>query len=279
VKIRWLSRRPRAWLAVAAVGIVALAAGVSAQRRGFGGYGGFDRYFASEPTVKNVPYDGRFTFVRLKYETGPGGYYYHGLPAWAHGYEGGTDIAGDNLTHILDSISAVHPRLDDSNVFALDDPDLTKYPIAYMTEAGYWEMTDKEAKAVRAYLLKGGFVIFDDFRPPPRGGGGWEQFADNMHRVLPEAQIVDLTPDQPIFHSFFDIDSFNIIPQAYDGGMPQICGIFEDNDPKKRLMAIINFNTDVSEYWEFSSTGFAPVDESNEAYKLGVNYIIYGLTH
>ena len=56
-------------------------------------------------------------------------------------------------------------------------------------------------------------------------------------------------------------------------------GIFEDNDPKKRLMAIVNFNTDISEFWEFSATGFRPIDESNEAYKLGVNYIMYGLTH
>jgi hypothetical protein len=260
--------------------VAALAVQTSAQRRGGGGgFRGFGQYFASDPPAHNVPYDGRFTFVRLKYSVAPGGYYYRGLPAWAHGYEGDADAAGDNLTHIIDAISAVHPRLDAANIFALDDPDLMKYPIAYMTEAGYWELTDKEAQAFGAYLKKGGFVIFDDFRPPPRGGGGWEVFEANMHRVLPEAQIVDLTPDQPIFHAFFDIDSFDIIPQSYDAGPPSLHGIFEDNDPHKRLMAIINFNTDVSDFWEFSSRGFMPVDESNEAYKLGVNYIIYGLTH
>ena len=64
-----------------------------------------------------------------------------------------------------------------------------------------------------------------------------------------------------------------------DRGQPILRGIFEDNNPSKRLLAIINFNTDVANFWEFSATGFRPIDESNQAYKLGVNYIIYGLTH
>jgi hypothetical protein len=260
-------RRPRRLiLAVAGLMVGLLAAGVSAQRM-FGG-------FAYEPTVHNAPYDGRFTFARLKYTVGPGGYYYRGMPAWAHGY----DHAEQNLTRILDSISAVHPRLDASNVFSLDDPLLGEFPVAYMTEAGFWELTDHEAAAFRAYLLKGGFVIFDDFRPPPRGGAGWYQFESNMHRIVPDAPIVDLTADEPIFHTFFDIDSLAILPQAYDGGAPVIRGIYDPADPH-RLMAIINFNTDVSQFWEFSDTGFAPVQDSNEAYKLGVNYIVYGLTH
>lgn len=231
--------------------------------------------FGYEPTIHNVPYDGRFTFARLKYTSGPGGYYYHGMPAWAHGY----DHAEQNLTRILDSISAVHPRLDGSNVFALDDPRLDEFPVAYMTEAGYWELSDKEAAGFRAYLQKGGFVIFDDFRPPPRGGEGWELFEANMRRVLPDAQIVDMDPKDPIFHAFFDIDSFDILPQAYDTSSPVIRGIYDSTDPDRRLMAIINFNTDVSQFWEFSETGMMPVRDSNEAYKLGVNYIIYGLTH
>ena len=83
----------------------------------------------------------------------------------------------------------------------------------------------------------------------------------------------------PIFHCFFEIDSFDIIPQDYNRARPILRGLYEDNDPKKRLMAIVNFNTDVSNFWEFSGTGFRPVSESNEAYKLGINYVMYGLTH
>ena len=233
-------------------------------------------FFRGEaPDHKPTPYDGRFTFTRLSYTTGPGGYYYRGLPAWAHGYP----YAERNLNRILKEVSNLTPHLDESNVFRLDDPQLTKFPLAFITEAGFWEMTDKEAAAFRAYLLKGGFVIFDDFRDPPRGGGGWGNFEAQMTRMFPEARFIDLDPSSAIFHSFFEIDSFDIVPQSYDYGKPIFRGLYEDNDLNKRLMAVVNYNTDVSDFWEFSATGFAPVEASNEAYKLGVNYLVYGLTH
>lgn len=255
-----------AWLTFA-IAVICVDLGSAQGFRNFGG--------AFEPPVNNAKYDARFTFARIRYTVGPGGYYYRGEPAWAHGF----NQAEENLTQILDSLTMVHPRLGQSNVFGVDDPLFNEYPVAYMTEAGYWQMNDKEAASLGAYLQKGGFVIFDDFRPPPRGGGGWEQFEANILRVLPGARMVDLTPADPIFHCFFDINSFSVLPQAYDGGAPEILGIYQDNDPKKRLLAIINFNTDVSQFWEFSATGMFAVNESNQAYQLGVNYIIYGLTH
>lgn len=244
--------------------------GVSAAAQRF-----FSREPGPDPPIQNIPYDGRFTFLRLKYTTGPGGYYYRGLPAWAHGYS----EAERNLMNIVNEISAVAPHIDAGNVYALDDPQLCRYPVAYMTEAGYWTMTDKEAAAFHAYLAKGGFVIFDDFRDNFRGTGQWQNFESNMQRVWPGARFVDLDPSHPVFHAFFEIDSFDIIKQYYDRGAPIFRGLFENNDPSRRLVAMVNFNTDVSNYWEFSATGFKPIDESNQAYKLGVNYIVYGLTH
>jgi len=239
------------------------------------------RYAFFEPVPDRAHYDGRFTFARLKYESGPGGYYYRGVPAWAHGFantENGVS-AEHQLMMIVNEISAMHPRMDETNVFALDDPELFKFPVAYMTEAGYWTLTDREALSFREYLKKGGFVIFDDFRDPPRGGGGWEQFEANMERILPNARIEDLDVSHPIFHSFFQIFTLDLIPQYYDAGRPIIRGIYEDNDHSKRLMAVINFNTDISHFWEYSGTGMAPVAKSNEAFELGVDYLIYGLTH
>jgi len=255
-----------------------LTAGLAVAQRRFFGFGG-----DTLQVLPNVPYDGRFTFARLKYTTGPGGYYYWGLPAWAHGYgydpEPATGRSEQNLMKIMNEISYLHPRVEQGNIFTLDDPELCKYPIAYMTEAGFWELNDKEAAAFRAYLQKGGFLIVDDFRDPPRGGGGWANFEANFRRVIPDGHFVQMDVSHPIFHSFFEIASLELIPQYYDRGRPQFRGLFEDNDPQKRLMVIANFNTDISNFWEFSNTGFKPIDESNEAYKLGVNYIIYGLTH
>jgi hypothetical protein len=79
----------------------------------------------------------------------------------------------------------------------------------------------------------------------------------------------------PIFNSFFEIKNFSF--GAY--GQETYYGIFEDNDPTKRLIAVAGHNQDLGEFWEFSDTGYVPIDLSNEAYKFGVNYFIYGLTH
>ena len=226
----------------------------------------------------NIPYDGRFTFVRLKFTTGSGGYYYNGLPAWAHGYP----RAERNLMRILNGISNLAPHVDGSNVLALDDPELCRHPVAYMAEAGFWTMSDQEAAAFRAYLQKGGFVIVDDFKMLGWRGmnsGGWEPFAANMKRVLPEARFLDMQPSHPVFHSFFEINTLDNFPQAYNAGRPIFRGVFEGNDPSRRLQMIVNYNTDISQFWEWSGRGLRPVDETNEAYKLGVNYLIYGLTH
>jgi hypothetical protein len=229
----------------------------------------------SDPPTHNIPYDGRFTFTRLKYTGGPGSFYYRGLPSWAHGYS----EAETNLLKIPADVSLFRPHLDGTNALAIDDPLLFKYPVSYMTEAGYWVITDSEVLALRKYLLKGGFLILDDSRDGRRGNGGWANIAANFERVLPGARIVDLTPASPAYHSFFDISTFDIVQQYYDAGRPIFRAIFQDNDPNKRIMVLINFNTDVSNYWEFSAMGFRPVDEANKAYELGVDYIIYALTH
>ena len=111
------------------------------------------------------------------------------------------------------------------------------------------------------------------------GSPGWEPFESNMKRVLPNVRFYDLDATHPIFHSFFDIPSFDVVRQYYDRGPPVFRAMFAGNDPKKRLMVLLNFNTDVSNFWEFSASGFRPVDESNRAYELGVNYLVYSLTH
>jgi Domain of unknown function (DUF4159) len=229
-----------------------------------------------DPATPNLPYDGRFTFARLRYTVASGGYYYRGLPAWAHGYA----HAEENLLAITHEVSVLDAHRDGSNVLAIDDPALFKYPVAYMTEAGYWVMSDKEGAALRKYLIKGGFLILDDTRDGfSPGNMGMGNIENNFRRVFPGLHFVDISIAHPIFHSFFDIESFSIVPQYYDRGAASFRALFVDNDPNKRLLVLLNFNTDVSNFWEFSATGFQPIAGSNEAYKLGVNYLIYALTH
>jgi Domain of unknown function (DUF4159) len=240
----------------------------------------FGRFFGGEgrdPRLHNVPYDGRFTFARLKYTTAPGGYWYQGLPSWAHGYP----LSEDNLMRIMKEITYLDARTDGYDVFSLDDPELMKYPLCYITEAGWWTLNESERDAFRAYLQKGGFVIFDDFKVENDfgPGGGWDPFEKNIRAIFPDVRFVPMDPSHPIFHSFFEINTLENFPQAYNAGAPIFRGIYEDNDRNKRLIAIINYNTDISQYWEWSGRGLRPFDETNEAYKLGVNYVIYGMTH
>jgi len=176
----------------------------------------------------------------------------------------------------MNEITNLRPKFAESSVMGLDDPELGKYPVAYMAEPGFMFLTDEEVVGFRNYLLKGGFVIFDDFA---EDRGGWAGFERTFQRILPGVRFYDLAPSHPIFHAFFEISSFDIVPQMYDVGRPIFRGIYEDNDPSKRLMVMVNFNTDISEFWEFSSSGLLPISDTNEAYKLGVNYIIYGMTH
>ena len=231
---------------------------------------------ATAPPPTNLPYDGRFTFARLKYTCYLGCFYYRNEPSWEHGYPD----AEVNLLAIMREVTDMHPRQDMTAVVAIDDPALFRYPVSYMTESGYWELTDRESAALRRYLLKGGFVILDDTRNGfSPGNQGFANIEANFKRILPDLHFVDLTPAHPIFHTFFDIPSFDVVRQYYDRGPPVFRALFEDNDPSKRILVLLNFNTDVSNYWEFSAQGFVPVAESNEAYKLGVNYLVYALTH
>jgi uncharacterized protein DUF4159 len=226
----------------------------------------------------NAKYDGRFTFVRINYDTAPGGYWYRGQPAWMHGYP----VAEENLMKIMNEVSYLGARDEQFNSLSFDDPELFKYPLIYLIEVSWWRMTDRERANLRAYLDKGGFVIVDDFKAEGDfGSAGWQPFADNMRRVMPEGRFLDMDTSHPIFHAFFEIgtNTLNQFPQAYNAGQPVFRGLYEDNDPTKRLMMIVNYNTDISQYWEWSGRGLRPFDETNEAYKLGVNYIIYGMTH
>jgi len=221
----------------------------------------------------NTSYDGRFTFVRLRYAPlegfSGGGGYFRGDVKWDHDYP----RAERNFVKILDELTAIGPYMRGGNILAVDDPELFKYPVAYLVEAGFWTLTPDEAESLRNYLLKGGFLIFDDF-----AGRQWYNFQDRMRDVLPDGRLVELDASHPIFHSFFDIDALGHV-HPYYGVKSVFYGIFEDNDPSKRLLVVVNYNNDIGESWEWSDMGFIPIELSNEAYKLGVNYIVYGMTH
>ena len=223
-----------------------------------------------------TPYDGRFTFVRVYFDARGGGGFGgrgRGEPPWHHD----RPFAERHLSSIMREIS--YARTFDGptggNVFELTDPEIFRYPVLWLSEPGMWVPSEDEVESLRAYLSKGGFMIFDDF-------GGWDMqnLVQQMRRVLPELQPIRLTGEEPIFRSFFDIELNALtINQSNRRQPPDYWGLFEDNDPTKRQIVIMNNNNDIGEFMEYEPQGFYAVDMSNDAYKLGVNYMIYALTH
>ena len=215
----------------------------------------------------NTAYDGRFTFARIRYTPPEFGGFRQDVK-WDHDYPRGDH----HFPTIVGEITSIRSRAQVSNIYTLDDPELMKFPFAYLCEAGYWRPSDAEVLGMRNYLLKGGFIIFDDF-----ASNDWINFETQMKRVLPGLHPMRLSPEDRVFDSFYHIASLEYRHPYY--GMPsEFWGIYENNDRNGRLMAVINYNNDISEYWEWSDESFFPVAASNEAYKLGVNYLVYALT-
>jgi hypothetical protein len=222
-----------------------------------------------------APYDGTFTFVRLRWKSGTDGWQRRRGPNnfWLHEFPG----AERNLMRVLKDITLVNAAADGSLILTLDDPNLFRHPIAVLWEPGYWIMTDEEAVLLRQYLLKGGFLIINDFEL-----GQWENFELQTERILPGSRWVRLDASHAIFQTFFAIERPDI-PHAdfhhLAGLTPEYYGLFEDGDPARRLMAIANYNTNLAEYWQVADAGFFPIAAANNAFKLGINYVLYGMTH
>ena len=255
---RWSGGHGR-WLSALGVLLLVVAVTASAQR--------FGRRWEPPVEATKLPYDGRFTFARVRF---PLSEYAYGDIKWSHDYP----RAERHFMEILKELTTLRPTMGGGTVVDLSDPDLFKFPVAYLCEPGFWVPSDEDVAALATYLKKGGFLIVDDF--PTRQWGNFDQV---LQRVLPGARPVPLDPAHPIFDSFYHIDEADLSLGGYMSGRGQFLGVFEDDDPTKRLLMVINFNQDIGEFWEYSDEGMFPVDLSNAAYKLGVNYVVYAMTH
>ena len=214
----------------------------------------------------------KFSFIRIRYgrPTQPGDLI--GDPpslTWSHDYPDG----GIHFSKILSEVSKLRVTLDTPEyIFRLDDPNIFKYPFAYLCEVGYMTLTDSEVAGMREYLLRGGFIIVDDFRRPYQ----MQNFLYYVNRALPEYQMKELDLTHPVFNCFFSIKTLDIKP-PYDRGRPQFFGI---EDKHGRLMMVINYNNDISDFWQWANDNkFYPIEDTNEGFKFGVNYAFYALTH
>jgi hypothetical protein len=223
---------------------------------------------------ENTPSDFAFYFTRAVYSD----YSRWGRRSWS------TDCPAADR-HFVVGLR----RLTDIDVFdqqhlvPLEDPGLRHFPLLYAVEVGRMALTDEEIKGLRSYLLAGGMLIVDDFW----GSREWANFEREISGVLPEFPIVELPRDHAVLGTFYHIKEILQVPNVgnavrggptweQDGYVPHLRAIFDDRD---RLLVLINWNTDLGDAWEWADDPYYPLTYSNYAYRLGVNMVLYGMTH
>jgi hypothetical protein len=162
------------------------------------------------------------------------------------------------------------------------DPKLFDFPFVYAVEAGYLHFSNEDAARMREYLLRGGFLVVDDFH----GTREWDSFVQQISKVFPERQIQEVELSDPVFHCVYDIPEKIQVPglqflysghlYEQDGYTPHYRAIYDDD---KRIMVMINFNVDLGDAWEWADFPQYPEFYTSYAYRLGVNYIVYAMTH
>jgi hypothetical protein len=216
-----------------------------------------------------------FTFARLEYESigWRGG-------GWTTDYPEADEHFIMGLRDWCQSTLAIS---DDPTSCAPGDKDLFKHPFVYIVEPGRMELSTEDAANLREYLTRGGFLMLDDFW----GEYEWRNVQEQMRKVFPEYPIRELPLDHPIFHCYFDINEVVQVPMFFnwlrngityerDGYVPHYEGI---TDETGRVMVFIARNCDNGDAWEWIDDPRYPLKYGLAAYRLGMNLIVYAMTH
>lgn len=187
-----------------------------------------------------------------------------------------------HFSSALRRLTRLHVRSVEQPISLDDGDDVYNWPWLYGVEVGYWNLTDEECKRMRDYLLRGGFFMCDDFH----GTREWATFMRSMSRVFPDRPVVDIDSKDPIFHTIFDLDDRYQVPGAqfletgrvyeHDGVEPRWRGIYDD---RGRLMVAICHNMDLGDSWEHADNPLYPEKYSALGFRIGVNYVVYAMTH
>ena len=222
----------------------------------------------------------------LRQPAGPNEFYFTRVvysSSWRWGGSWSTDFPKADRQFML----AVNSLIDISaaeheNPVRLDDPNIRRFPFLYVLEVGGMSLSRSEAQGLREYLLAGGFLVVDDFW----GSWEWANFEREIRRVLPEYRIVEMPPDHPIFNAVYRIREVMQVPAInnywngrtweQDGYVAHARGIFDEDG---RLMVIINWNTDLGDAWEWFERPEYPLKFSSFAVQMGVNFIVYAMSH
>lgn len=233
---------------------------------------------SANAALESLGYDegGEFNFVRVQFDSYYGGGM--GFGPWSIDFPD----ADRNFLRGVSRLTNIRV-MSDPIVLRLDDEKIFDYPFLYMLEVGQGggiAMRPSEAENLREYLLRGGFLLIDDFW----GQREWDNFYAAFTQVFPDREIVELQRDHEIFHVYYDIDGPQLIPALYRTDEYGEQGInYASNhailDDNGRVMVLINWNSDMGDGWEHTYHPAYPTRYANSAYQLGINYLMYSLTH
>jgi hypothetical protein len=210
-----------------------------------------------------------FHFVRVMYADNGNRPSWRGW--WAQDYNDAEANFLPNLARMT-RVSVGQPK-----TLPLTDERLFEYPWLYATQTGDWDLSDAELAQLREYLLRGGFLMCDDF-----WGEEWQVFAETMARLFPEHPMEELHDADAVLRVVYPIDEFTQIPglrhlRNLDNlPAPRWYGIYDD---QRRLMVGINYNQDVGDSWEHANLPEYPQPMTALGYRFGINYIVYAMTH
>jgi hypothetical protein len=236
----------------------------------------FAVYASAQESLAQIGSAGdEFTFIRVQFHSKRQPWESR---AWAHDYP----AAETNFLRGVSRLSRIHIH-NDPAVLRLDDERIFEYPFLYLVEIGLDggpDFSEREVENLREYLLRGGFLLIDDFK----GEEGWQIFHRLFKEIFPDFQWIKLDPNHGIYHIYYDIDGAQRIPgiyflhgnAPYDHMNPENWAIVDDSG---RIMILINWNSDMGDGWEHTYDEIYPTKYANLAYQLGINYLLYALTH
>jgi hypothetical protein len=224
------------------------------------------------PTPRKIDRSG-FVYARMRYHLQD---FWRGMREvpWHHDYPDGDTMLPDAVGRL----TAIHTTPESFQIVDIDSKELFKYPFVYLSEPGFLNLLPEDEKNLREYLDRGGFLFVDDFRGNQADYSEMENFIVQLRKLYPARNLEPLPASHPIFHSFFDVDPATMLPpyRMYNSGDPQFMGMSDD---KNRLMIMVNFNYDASEYWQTLDVGLCSIREASGAVQLGINYVVYAMTH
>jgi Domain of unknown function (DUF4159) len=253
----------------------------------------FQRQFREYPAIEYndfpVPPDAQekteFAFARLMYPPAPTAMFDRAGPRWAEGMSSWTQDyprADRHFLLALRRLTRIHARSVEQPVNLDDGDDVYNWPWLYAVRPGEWQLTDAQAHKLRDYLLRGGFFMADDFW----GDSGWNVFLNSIKRVFPDREIVDIANPDSIFHTVYDLNDRYQVPGARyrQTGVTEKCencppawrGIYDD---KGRIMVAMTFDSDLGDSWEWADDPTYDEKFSALGIRIGVNYIVYAMTH